>query len=283
MKILYRTVAIVVGLYFVLWMVPGAKAPKADLLNGNAFEVMAHRAGMGHVPQNTIEAALNAQSMGASYIEMDVQRTSDGVFITIHNPTIDETTDGKGFVSDMTFEEIQQFDAGYGYESQEGERPFVGRGVMVPSLESVFGALPDAKYNLEIKPDDVSFAAPFCTLLRKHGMENQVLVGSFNEEPLIAFRKACPEIPTSLYVAEITQFVYLHKLGLSNLASFNGAAMQVPIENDGITIVTPSFIQAAHARGLEVHVWTINDTETIKWLNDIGADGVITDYPDRAM
>lgn len=283
MKKVYSTVAIVVGLYFILWMVPGAIAPKANILKGDAFEVMAHRAGEGNGPSNTIEAALIAHSMGVDYIEMDVHRTSDGVFVTIHNPTIDETTDGKGTVKDLSFEEIQKFDAGYGYESQEGGRPFVGKGIMIPALEAVFGALPNAKYNLEIKPDDSSFSAPFCTLLRKYGMENQVLVGSFNEEPLIAFRKACPEIPTSLYIAEIKQFVYLEKLGLSNLASFNGAALQVPIENDGITIVTPSFIKAAHDRGLEVHVWTVNDTETIKWLHDIGADGVITDYPDRAM
>lgn len=283
MKSLYRGVAIVVGLYFILWAIPNAKAHQADLLKGDAFEVMAHRAGEGNGPSNTIEAALIAHSMGVDYIEMDVHRSLDGVFVTIHDFTVDETTDGSGAVKDMTLEEIQKLDAGYGFKPQKGDNPFVGKGVMIPSLESVFGALPDAKYNLEIKPDDVSFAAPFCALLRKHGMENQVLVGSFNEDPLVAFRKACPEIPTSLYISEIKQFVYLHKLGLSNLASFNGAALQVPIERDGITIVTPSFIKAAHARGLEVHVWTVNDAETIKWLDEIGADGVITDYPDRAM
>ena len=283
MKRVYHAVAIVAGLYFILWAIPNTKTHQTELLKGDVFEVMAHRAGEGNGPSNTIEAALIAHSMGVDYIEMDVHRSLDDVFVTIHDFTVDATTDGSGAVRDMTFEELQQFDAGYGYESQKGDNPFVGKGVMVPSLESVFGALPDAKYNLEIKPDDVSFAVPFCTLLRKHGMENQVLVGSFNQGPLVAFRKACPEIPTSLYVSEIKQFVYLHKLGLSNLASFNGVALQVPIENDGLVIVTPSFIQAAHARGLEVHVWTVNDATTIKWLNDIGADGVITDYPDRAM
>ncbi len=283
MKRLYSTAATVVGLYSILWMVPGSRAPEVNLLNGNAFEVMAHRAGEGNAPSNTIEAALAAHKMRVDFIEMDVHRTLDDVFVTIHDFTVDATTDGSGAVKDMTFEDIQKLDAGYGFKSQNGDNPFVGKGVMIPSLESVFGALPDAKYILEIKPDDASFAEPFCALLRKHGMNNQVLVSSFNEDPLVAFRKACPEIPTSFYISEIQQFVYLHKLGLSNLASFNGAALQVPIERDGITIVTPSFIKAAHARGLEVHVWTVNDAATIKWLNNIGADGVITDYPDRAM
>ncbi len=283
MKIFYRMVAGLFCLYFILWMIPGTTAPQADILKGNGFEVMAHRAGMGHGPQNTIEAALIAQSMGVGYIEMDVHRTSDGVFVTIHDFTVDATTNGTGAVKDMTFDALQNLDAGYGYKTSEDINPFVGKGVMIPALEAVFGALPNAKYNLEIKPDDVSFAIPFCDILRRYDMENKVIIGSFNEEPLVAFRKACPEIATSLYVNEIKHFVYLQKIGLSNLVTLHGATLQVPIERDGITIITPSLIEDAHARGLKVQVWTVNDSNTIKWLSDIGVDGVITDYPDRAM
>lgn len=283
MKIFYRIVAGVVGLYFILWMIPSAKTPHIDLFNEHGFAVLAHRAGLGHGPQNTVEAALIADSLGADYIEMDVHRTSDGVFVTIHNPTIDATTNGTGVVSDMTFDQLQTFDAGYGYMSNEDINPFVGKGVMIPALEAVFGALPHAKYNLEIKPDDAAFAVPFCALLRKHGMEGQVFVASFNEKPMEAFRQACPEIPTSLTIQEIKLFVYLQKIGLSNLAPLHGSALQVPVARDGITIVTPSFIKAAHDRGLKVHVWTVNNADTIKWLDEIGVDGVITDFPERAM
>ena len=283
MKILYRTLAVVIGLYFILWLIPGTKVPQADVLIGDNFDVMAHRAGLGFGPQNTIEAALIAHSMGVDYIEMDVHRTSDDVFVTIHNATVDDTTNGTGAVREMTFEQLQMLDAGYGYKTSQDINPFVGKGVMIPALEAVFGALPNAKYNLEIKPDDVSFAAPFCDLLRKYGMEDKVLIASYNEAPLVAFRKTCPEIATSLVLKELKQFIYLQKIGLSNLAPLNGSVAQVPIARDGLTIVSPSFVKAAHDRGLKVQVWTVNNAQTIKWLRDIGADGVITDYPDRAM
>ena len=83
--------------------------------------------------------------------------------------------------------------------------------------------------------------------------------------------------------SEIETFVYLHKIGLANLAPLKGSALQVPLEAAGIRILTPSLIKAAHARGLEVHAWTINDPEVMERLIGMGIDGLITDYPERAL
>lgn len=276
-------VFILLANYLLLSIIPADNAPHAKLLTGDQFEVMAHGTGQGHGPKNTLEAALIAAKMGASYIEMDVHRSRDDVFVTIHDSTIDATTDGFGRVRDMSLLELQTYDAGHGFKFAKTENNFIGQGVKIPTLESIFTALPKAKYVLEIKPDDATFAEPFCKLLRKNGMQERAIIASFHRAPLDAFRKTCPEIPTSLPQSEVTQFVLLQKLGLSNLVQLYGTALQVPLSNSGITIVTPDFIAAAHKRGLEVHVWTVNDRKTIKWLYELGVDGVITDFPDRAL
>jgi len=265
--------------YVLLVQIPASPAPHAKLLAGQHFEVMAHGAGQGHGPKNTLEAALIAEKMGASYIEMDVHRSSDGHFVAIHDDTVDATTEGSGRVDSMTLAQLQHLDAGYGFSSTA----FIDQGIHIPTMASVFEALPKAKYLLEIKPDDSSFAAPFCALLRRYQLQQQVIVASFHQRSLTAFRQQCPEIPTSLPQSEVTRFVLLQKMGLSNLGALYGTALQVPLQNSGMTIVSRDFVDAAHRRGLEVHVWTVNDPATIEWLRSIGADGVITDFPDRAQ
>jgi len=266
--------------YWLLTQVRASPAPHAELLTGQHFEVMAHGAGQGHGPKNTLEAALIAVNLGASYIEMDVHRSSDGIFVAIHDDTVDATTDGSGRVDSMTLAQLQGFDAGHGFV---GGDAFVNQGVRIPTMAAVFEALPKVKYLLEIKPDDASFAAPFCALLRHYQLQQQVIIASFHQRSLSAFRQQCPEIPTSLAQSEVTRFVLLQKMGLSNLGTLPGTALQVPLQNNGLTIVSRDFIEAAHRRGLEVHVWTVNDLATIEWLRAIGADGVITDFPGRVI
>ena len=282
-----RAIGIIVGLialHVALSLWPGGQAPKADwLADGPSVLVMAHGAGQGIGPQNTLEAAMLSAAAGADVIELDVHLTADGHLVVIHDATVEATTNGSGAVAEMTLEEIQAFDAGAAFREASGAASFVGRGVVVPTLEAIFAALPQARYLIEIKPEEPGTSRALCDLVREYALQARVMVGSFHLTALERFRELCPEVATSMAESEVETLVYLHKIGLANLAPLNGSALQMPLEAAGIRILTRSLIKAAHGRGLAVHAWTINDPEVMERLIGLGIDGLITDYPDRAL
>jgi glycerophosphoryl diester phosphodiesterase len=137
--------------------------------------------------------------------------------------------------------------------------------------------------NIEIKQAEPSIVQPFCDLIRKHGMENRVLIASFKDEALAEFRETCPEVATSGSRGQIKPFIYMHLAFLGRLYPPNFSAVQLPIEDSGITLLTSRFVKVAHARGLWVDAWTIDDPAKMRMLIEIGVDGIITDRPDLLM
>lgn len=252
--------------------------------------VMAHAGGALLWPDNTMTAFTAAAALGADVLELDVHESGDGVFVVIHDDTVDRTTDGEGAVGILTLAELRRLDAGFrwtpaGPRDSGDEAAFAYRdaGVTLPTLTEVLGAFPDRAVNVEIKQDDEGAARRLCQVLREAGAVDRVMVGSFHGGPLAAFREACPEVSTSASQNEVILFLALEKLRLSAVLTPPYDALQVPIERSGIVIVTPHFVEAAHARGVDVHVWTINDTEQMRELVAMGVDGLITDRPDRAL
>ena len=133
---------------------------------------------------------------------------------------------------------------------------------------------------IEIKQAAPSIAAPFCRTLRRSGATRRVIVASFSDTAMRDFRAACPEVATSMTEAELRPLVLLGKLGLGGLAPAPGRAAQVPPASGPLTVVTRGFVRAMHARGVAVHVWTINDPAEMRRLLDLGVDGLDTDRPD---
>lgn len=244
------------------------------------FEVIAHGAGQGLQPQNTLEAAQVAIAAGADIIETDVHATADGVLVLSHDDTVDAMTDGSGLIREMTFAELQALDAAQGFRPEQGA-PLLGQGIRVPSVESVFKALPDARYILEIKQTEPPIYAELCRLIRTHNLQEQVLVASFYTEPLELFRAECPAVATSASQEEVTRLVLLQKIGLAHLYDIPAQALQLPVASGAITIITPDFVRDMQARGIKVQVWTINSLDEMRTLLELNVDGIITDYPDR--
>jgi glycerophosphoryl diester phosphodiesterase len=282
-----RAVGILVGLgvfFLLLSLWPASRAPVTFWHRGAPpVLVIAHGTGQGLGPQNTLEAALLSAEAGADVIELDVHLSVDGHLVVIHDPTIDATTNGTGAVKEMRLKEIQAFNAGVAFSVATGATPFAGGGVVVPTLRAIFEALPVARFLIEIKPEAPGTDQALCTLLREYGLGDQTMVGSFHVAAIKRFRKACPEVATSLAEAEVMTLVYLHKIGFANLAPLRGAAVQVPLKAAGVKIITRSFIDMAHARGLDVHAWTINDPDEMQRLVAMGIDGLVTDYPRRTL
>ncbi len=243
--------------------------------------VIAHQGGDGLWPGNTMLAFQNADDLGVDVLEMDVHITKDGVLILMHDEAVDRTTDGTGEIESMNLDELKKLDAGYNWSVNEGATfPFRGQGIATPTMEEIFVAFPDMHMTIEIKKTNASMTKPFCEMIRKYDMQNKVLIASFHDERLKEFRKTCPEVATSSAKNETTAFVLLTKPFLGNFYSPNFFSLQVPEESSGITVMTPSFVKAAHERNLAVEPWTINDPETMKKLIAWGVDGIITDRPD---
>lgn len=250
--------------------------------------VIAHQGGDGLRPGNTLASFQHAADLGVDVLEMDIHSTQDGVLVTIHDDTIDRTTDGSGLVQSFTFDELQQFDAGYHWptlaeESDREDRPFRGEGITIPSLESVFQAFPEARMVIEIKQQEPSITRPFCDLIDQYNMNEQVLVASFHRETITEFREVCPDIPTSGVEHEIRNFFVLNLLRVSNVYQSPTDAFQVPEEFGPLRVITPRFVRNAQHHNIDVHVWTINSEERMRRMLDAGVDGIITDYPDLLM
>lgn len=243
--------------------------------------VIAHQGGDGVWPGETMLAYQSATELGADVLEMDIHITADGELILMHDETVDRTTDGTGEIETMTLADLKKLDAAYDWTPDEGQTyPYRGKGVTVATLKEVFEAFPEMRMTIEIKKTNASMAMPFCDLIREYNMQDNILAASFHDERLKEFRKECPEVATSSAKNETTVFVLLTKSFLGGFYSPKFHSLQVPEESGGITVMTPSFVRAAHARNLAVEPWTINDEETMREFIEWGVDGIITDRPD---
>jgi glycerophosphoryl diester phosphodiesterase len=249
--------------------------------------VYAHMGGDGVWPGDTLYAFDQAARLGVDAFDMDAHITKDGQIVLLHDESVDRTSDGSGQVEDLTLAELKKLDAAYKWTNDGGATfPFRGQGISVPALEEVFQKYPRMVYLIEIKLTRTPIAAPLCALIRKHNLQERVIVASFHDEAMRMFRETCPEVATSAARNEVTAFVLLSKIGLSGLISPPYQALQVPFETSeskGISIMTPGFIKAAHAKNLKVETWTLDDPELFKQYVSWGLDGVDTDRPDLIM
>lgn len=246
--------------------------------------VIAHRGGRGLWPENTLYAFRKAADLGADVLEMDIRQTADGVLVVLHDETVDRTTDGNGPVAALTFSRLQQLDAGYRWSPDGGTtHPYRGQGITVPGLKEVFDALPWARMNLEIKARDASLSKPLCELIRAHRKEHLVVVASFAQEAMDAFRSACPGVATAATAEEARSFFRLTAFFLDPLFEPRAEVLQVPERLRDVEVLTPRFVRAARRLNLKIDVWTVNEPDDMKRLMALPVDGIMTDYPDRML
>jgi glycerophosphoryl diester phosphodiesterase len=246
--------------------------------------VMAHRGGRRLWPENTLYAFEQAVELGVDVLEMDLHSTQDGALVVIHDSTVDRTTNGTGAVQEFTLDELQELDAGYEWTADDGQSfPFRGRGIRIPTLSDVFAEFPAVRMNIEIKQSEPSIVVPLCRLIRDYGKAQQALIASFDAETIEEFRQVCPEVATGAGEDEIRVLYVLSLARLGRVYSPPAEAQQVPEYQGDIHVVTRAFVDAAHGRNVEVHVWTVNEVQDMQRMLDLGVDGIITDYPDRLM
>jgi glycerophosphoryl diester phosphodiesterase len=246
--------------------------------------VIAHQGGDGIQPGNTLEAFIHAWELGVPMSEGDLHTSADDFLVLIHDDTVDAHSEGSGRIRDLTLDQLQQLDAGYRWTPDGGGTfPYRGQGIRIPSLDELLDTLPDAYFNLELKQTEPSVAGPACNTIRERGLENRTLMASFSSRALREFRTLCPEVATSAGAWEARAFLALHHLRLTRIWTPPFQAIQLPPRSRGIPIITPRLIRSARDRGLEVHAWTINDSDEVRALLRLGVDGIVTDHPERML
>lgn len=239
-------------------------------LDGPLPLAFAHRGGAFHPEieglENTLAAFRHAVDLGYGYLETDVHVTSDGVLLAFHDDVLDRVTDQVGRISETTYAHVQQ--------------ALIGGRERVPTLAQLFDAFPGVRFNIDVKSaGSVQVLADF--LIERDELD-RVLVGSFSRKRLEAFRRATGgRVATSAHPFEVAAYRLAPTARLARLLSRGRpVALQVPRRRQGITIVTPGLVRRAHATGVQVHVWTIDDPAEMSELLDLGVDGIMTDRTD---
>ncbi len=280
----FLMVLVVVGLFVIYRLLTIEPRPPQPYLQSDGPMVLAHRGGADLAPENTLVAFQKAADLGVDALELDVRTTADGGVVVIHDATVDRTTDATGAVHDFSLAELRQLDAGYRFTPDNGQTfPYRGQGIGIPTLEEVLTRFPALRVNIEIKQTDPAMEAAVKEVIDRTAAHDRVLVASEFDDVLSRFRALAPGVATSAGAGEVRTFYLAQLLGVSAVYRPLADAFQVPEYSGNTHVVTPGFVDAAHYHGVKVHVWTVNDAETMRRLLDIGVDGIITDRPDVAL
>lgn len=254
------------------------------------FLALAHRGGSTYPPnvgrENTLHAFEQAVALGYTHVETDVHATRDGVLLAFHDDRLDRVTESTGLVAELTGAEVA--------------RARIGGTDPIPTLDEVLEAFPDTYFNIDLKTD--AAIGPLVEVINRHRAHRRVNVASFSDRTLRAFRLlAGTQVSTSVAPLGIRLTRVLPTL--ARLLAVPGNALQVPhwhqlprsarslpsavldavgddVRGDRFRVVTRSLVEAAHATGKHVHVWTIDDPAEMHELIDLGVDGLVSDRID---
>jgi glycerophosphoryl diester phosphodiesterase len=221
---------------------------------------VAHRGASRYAPENTLAAFRRALEDGAPAVECDVRRTRDGHLVVIHDPTVDRTTDGRGAVGAFTLDALRRLDAGRWFAPEwAGER--------VPLFDDVLELVRGrALIKVEIKNDPIpadGIARQVVDAVRRHRMQEEAFIMSFDHQVTRAVSSADPQIATGiLYAARLVDPVSAARAA----------------DADGLCVhwgyLDREVVAQARGAGLGIFVWTVDDEEVFRSCLALGVDGV---------
>jgi glycerophosphoryl diester phosphodiesterase len=219
----------------------------------------AHRGGASEFPENTMPAFRHAVDLGYTYLETDVHATRDGELLAFHDDDLTRTCGRPGRIDALPWREVCE-------ARVAGIEP-------IPRFVDLLDEFPTARFNVDCKAD--TGVAPLVRLLRRRpDVLDRVLIGGFSDARLRRIRRSLGERLCSSFGPR-----QIASLRFSGRVPWGGQVAQVPPVVGRLQLVTERFVRQAHARGLQVHVWTIDDPSQMHGLLDLGLDGIMTDRP----
>jgi glycerophosphoryl diester phosphodiesterase len=279
-----------------------------------AFDLQAHRGGRGLAPENTLAAFRNALSLGATTLETDLAITKDDIVVLSHeprlNPDLVRGPDGQWLaavgptIHSLSLEELRRYDIGrlnpttrYG---QQFPRQKPADGERFPTLAELFAlGGQSVRYNIETKidptksgdtVDPIRFARLVVDAVRAAKMERRTSIQSFDWRTLIESRRIAPEIDTVCLTIETLTTNNVAGTPSRWLAGLEGGSVPQLAKAADCAVWSPFWhnvagatVAEAHALGLKVVPWTVNDPAEMARQIYLKVDGLITDYPDRGL
>ena len=288
--------------------------------DGDMPILIAHGGGNKEFPDNTLEAFYNAYSVDPRVMmETDVSITKDGVVILSHDTTLDRKTNVTGNIADWNYRDLIEQKVDFGYTNPtksgvligerehfkdengaekyptdvdypEGVEPRDEKVFLATTLEELITSFPENRINVEIKQSGETGLAALKEVLRLlevHDTWDRVVLASFHSEIYDEFQRLqeAGEVPAAFMCSPgtggATKYFVLYLLKLDLFFGDDMCVFQLPTEELGFDLATKGLVNNAHSHNLAVHYWTINDVEEMKHLIEIGADGIMTDYPHR--
>ena len=242
----------------------------------HARRLYAHRGASAERPENTLVAFQRAMEIGVDALELDVHLARDGVFVVAHDENALRMCGSPLKWADIDSAEAARLDAGWGFIAPDGSRPFAGKGIGIPTFESILIEFPRARVNVDIKGDDAAKA--MLDLLARLKAEERVTIASFHTATMVTLRRRGYGGETSLSQGEVASLIAIPAL-LWRQLPFTGTAAQIPTHQGPLRFDRSTFIAKCHSLGLRVDFWTIDDPAEAERLLGLGADGIMTNDP----
>lgn len=283
--------------------------------------LIAHGGGNMEFPDNTLEAFYNAYSVDSRVMmETDVSITKDGVLILSHDTTLDRKTNVTGNIADWNYSDLIEQKVDFGYTNPvdddslldgerqhfkgengeekypvdvtypEGIEPRDEKVFLATTLEELIAAFPDSRINVEIKQSGelgMKALKEAIRLIDEYDAFNRVVLASFHEEIYDEYKRlqAEKEVPEEFMYSpatdSVTKFFAMQLMKVDIFFTDGMCVFQLPMKEKGFNLATKGLVKAAHKHNLAVHYWTINEVNDMNHLIEIGADGIMTDYPHR--
>lgn len=317
-----KVIGIIVATLVLFFVVINVIPPKKNVENnpfivgeGELPMIAAHRGGGENNPENTMLAFREAvTTIGVDIIESDLYLTKDGYLVYNHDSYIDETCNVNGdisfeevkelcktksnrhYISNMTLDELRQYNFGYYFEDENGDRIYKDvtnleeRGLQIATIEQLFDEFytshPDLMFIVEIKNGGEK-GKKACEILsetldRYPGYKDQIVIGTFNDEIEVELKTNYPHLLRGAPTGSAAKFIITHYLGVNIFDDGDFACLQIPLSYDvGIEIPLDNqgIVDRAHRRNIAVQYWTINDADEMRMLIKMGVDCIMTDNP----
>ena len=247
--------------------------PSADPVNHPYFEQarpigLAHRGFSRDGLENSMAAFAAAVDLGYRYLETDVHATSDGILLAFHDSALDRVTDRSGVIADLPWAQVQHARIA----GTEG----------IPLVEDLLGTWPDLRFNIDIKAS--AAVEPAVRAIERTRAHDRVCIASFSDHRRReVVRRLSAPVATSAGLQAAAMFwlgCATRSRPLSGAALRHVDCLQVPERRGRVRIVSARSVEAAHAAGKQVHVWTVNGPADMRRLLDLGVDGIVTDRAD---
>lgn len=235
------------------------------------FLAFAHRGGAAYPPnlhrENTEHAFDQAVALGYRYLETDVHASADRVLLAFHDDRLDRVTDRVGLVAELGYAEISE-------ARIHGRDP-------IPRFADLLERYPHARFNVDAKSE--AAVDLLADTIAEHEAYDRVCVASFSAARLHRVRRRLgPRVAS----AASSRGVAWNRFApaLTRLVNTPAAALQMPVSQVALgrtlRVLTPALVAAVHRAGKQVHIWTVDDSESITQLLDVGVDGIFTDRVD---